>query len=429
MNGEPWAALGTIRLRLIAATAAALAPVLILGAIQTGLAFHHERMQVRETLGSAAQRGAADARARMESADILLETLGPGSIGFACAQRLAEVRARIPGYENLIRFDKAGRVACAAGTVPIDPSRGGRPWFQQVRATGAMVITRDPGVAYANKPALMAVAPTYNAAGEFDGALAAIIALYSMEYMVADLGAGYCRFFAAFNLFVFSMTCLVMGDNLLLTFLGWEGVGLCSYLLIGYFYRRDAAVAAAKKAFIINRIGDLGFVLAIMATFVAFGTVEYSKLFEMIRAGVDASGQPLGESWAVKVIPFLIAIGAFFPVYTTVASALRHVDPQLVEAGRSFSLRGWSLFRTVQLPAVVPSVVAGLRLALAQAWLFLVAAELIASSMGLGFLLTDSHNSGRVDRIILSIVLLALLGTITNALLVLVEKYLLRRWV
>ncbi len=124
----------------------------------------------------------------------------------------------------------------------------------------------------------------------------------------------------------------------------------------------------------------------------------------------------------------LIAIGAFFPVYTTVASALRHVDPQLVEAGRSFSLRGWSLFRTVQLPAVVPSVVSGLRLALAQAWLFLVAAELIASSMGLGFLLTDSQSTGRVDRILLSIVLLALLGTITNGILALLEKYLLKKW-
>ena len=132
----------------------------------------------------------------------------------------------------------------------------------------------------------------------------------------------------------------------------------------------------------------------------------------------------IGESSKVT----LIAIGAFFPVYTTVASALRHVDPQLVEAGRSFSLRGWSLFRTVQLPAGVHSVVAGLRLALAQAWLFLVAAELIASSMGLGFLLTDSQSNGRVDRIILSIILLALLGTITNGVLALVEKYLLRRW-
>lgn len=161
------------------------------------------------------------------------------------------------------------------------------------------------------------------------------------------------------------------------------------------------------------------------------GDVLLSPTLSAIRAVPSLAWVPLLILWMQigeesKVT--LIAIGAFFPVYTTVASALRHVDPQLVEAGRSFSLRGWSLFRTVQLPAVVPSVAAGLRLALAQAWLFLVAAELIASSMGLGFLLTDSQNSGRVDRIILSIVLLALLGTITNAILVVVEKYLLRRW-
>ncbi len=124
----------------------------------------------------------------------------------------------------------------------------------------------------------------------------------------------------------------------------------------------------------------------------------------------------------------LIAIGAFFPVYTTVAAALRHVDPQLVEAGRTFGLRGWSLLRTVQLPAVVPSLISGLRLALAQSWLFLVAAELIASSMGLGWLLTDSQQTGRVDRILLAIVLLALLGTLTNALLALFERAVLKRW-
>lgn len=124
----------------------------------------------------------------------------------------------------------------------------------------------------------------------------------------------------------------------------------------------------------------------------------------------------------------LIAIGAFFPVFTTVAAALRHIDPHLVEAGRCFGLRGWSLFRTVQLPAVIPSVVSGLRLALAQAWLFLVAAELIASSMGLGFILNDSQQTGRVDRILLAIVLLALLGSLTNALLGLAEKKLLARW-
>ncbi len=124
----------------------------------------------------------------------------------------------------------------------------------------------------------------------------------------------------------------------------------------------------------------------------------------------------------------LIAIGAFFPVYTTVAAALRHVDPHLVEAGRAFGLRGAGLFRSVQLPAVLPSVMSGLRLGLAQAWLFLVAAELIASSMGLGFLLTDSQNNGRVDRILLAIVLLAVIGKLTDSVLAVAEKQLLRRF-
>lgn len=124
----------------------------------------------------------------------------------------------------------------------------------------------------------------------------------------------------------------------------------------------------------------------------------------------------------------LIAIGAFFPVYTTISAALRHVDPHLVEAGRAFGLRGLRLLSVVQLPAVLPSLVAGLRLALAQSWLFLVAAELIASSMGLGFLLNDSQQNGRVDRILLAIVLLAVLGKLTDALIGLAERRLLRRW-
>ena len=124
----------------------------------------------------------------------------------------------------------------------------------------------------------------------------------------------------------------------------------------------------------------------------------------------------------------LIAIGALFPVYTTVAGALRHVDPHLVEVGRAYGMNRLALLSRVQLPAVLPSVVSGLRLALAQSWLFLVAAELIASSTGLGFLLVDSQNNGRIDRIFLAIVLLAVLGKTTDALIGLLERYLLRRW-
>ncbi|CAH0167656.1 MULTISPECIES: ABC transporter permease [unclassified Microbacterium] len=179
-------------------------------------------------------------------------------------------------------------------------------------------------------------------------------------------------------------------------------------------------------------IGSLiGLAVAAIVGLSKLGDLLLSPTLAALRAVPSLAWVPLLILWMQigeesKVT--LIAIGAFFPVYTTVADALRHVDPHLVEAGRSFSLRGWSLFRTVQLPAVIPSVMSGLRLALAQSWLFLVAAELIASSMGLGFLLDDSQNNGRVDRILLAIVLLAVLGTITNAILGFIERRLLKRW-
>lgn len=124
----------------------------------------------------------------------------------------------------------------------------------------------------------------------------------------------------------------------------------------------------------------------------------------------------------------LVAIGAFFPVYTTVSLALNHVDQQLVEAGRAFGLGGIRLFGAVQLPAVIPAVISGLRLALAQAWLFLVAAELLGASMGLGFLLSESGGNGRIDRIILAILLLAVIGKTTDAVVGIFEKWANTKW-
>ena len=124
----------------------------------------------------------------------------------------------------------------------------------------------------------------------------------------------------------------------------------------------------------------------------------------------------------------LVAIGALFPVYTTVAGALRHVDPQLVEMGRAFGLDRLRLLATVQLPAVIPAIVSGLRLALAQAWLFLVAAELLGSTMGLGFLLIESQNNGRTDRLFLAILVLAVLGKLSDTLIGVLERFLLKRW-
>ena len=162
-----------------------------------------------------------------------------------------------------------------------------------------------------------------------------------------------------------------------------------------------------------------------------FADILLGPTFGGIRAVPSLAWVPLLILWfgigeESKII--LIAIGAFFPVYTIVGAALRHVDEHLLEAGRAFGLHGLRLFTTVQLPAVVPSAVSALRLALAQSWLFLVAAELIASSMGLGFLLLDSGQNGRIDRIFLAIVSLALLGKLTDSIVGVFEKWAIRKW-
>ncbi|MDG2497638.1 MAG: ABC transporter permease [Aquiluna sp.] len=124
----------------------------------------------------------------------------------------------------------------------------------------------------------------------------------------------------------------------------------------------------------------------------------------------------------------LIAIGAFFPVFTTVASGLAAVDRNLIEVGRAYGLKSIKLVTRILLPASSPIIFSGLRLGLAQAWLFLVAAELIASSKGLGFLLLDSQNTARTDVLFVAIILLALLGKLSDVVITQVEKRALR-WI
>jgi two-component sensor histidine kinase len=187
MDGSLRASLSTIRIRLTAALALALLPVLILGAVQSAVAFRREGDAVRGELAATAERSAATARARMEAADILLETLAPRSVGFQCAQRLAEVTRRIPGYDNLIRLDRGGRVACAANDVPADPARATRPWFTRLAQGDRIVITRDPGAVYSREPALLAAVRATDPQVGFDGALVAVISLQSLAPRTADL--------------------------------------------------------------------------------------------------------------------------------------------------------------------------------------------------------------------------------------------------
>lgn len=132
-----------------------------------------------------------------------------------------------------------------------------------------------------------------------------LIHLYSVGYMRQDeTDAGYARYFAYLNLFLFAMLVLVLADNYLLLFVGWEGVGLCSYLLVGYYFDRKYAADAGKKAFVVNRIGDFGFLLGIFGLFSIFGTLDFSDVFT--RAAAD----PARFSPQLTLVCLLLFVGA-----------------------------------------------------------------------------------------------------------------------
>ena len=139
--------------------------------------------------------------------------------------------------------------------------------------------------------------------------VSAVVHIYSIGYMHHDDAIP--RFFAYLSLFTFSMLMLVTADNLVQLFFGWEGVGRCSYLLIGFWYKRPSANAAAIKAFLVNRVGDVGFALGIFATFVLFGTVQLDAIFGAAASKADATLVFLGmEFHALTITSLLLFVGA-----------------------------------------------------------------------------------------------------------------------
>ena len=151
-----------------------------------------------------------------------------------------------------------------------------------------------------------------------------VIHIYSTGYMHGEKGFG--RFFIYLNLFVFSMLTLVMASNLLLMFVGWEGVGLCSYLLIGYYYEKKSASDAGKKAFVVNRIGDFGFLLGIFLCFNHFGTLQIEEIRQQSMS-ITAAGS--ATITAITLLFFLGATGksAQIPLYFWLPDAMEGPTP------------------------------------------------------------------------------------------------------
>src|SRR2546425_2714705 len=157
-----------------------------------------------------------------------------------------------------------------------------------------------------------------------------LIHVYSAGYMSHD--EGFYRFFAYLNLFVFFMLTLVLANNYLLMFVGWEGVGLCSYLLIGFWFSRKSAVDAGTKAFIINRVGDFGFILAIMLIYWTFDRVDFASVFSRLENAALFPVEPLGSVGVLTTICLLLFVGAAgksaqFPLYVWLPDAMEGPTP------------------------------------------------------------------------------------------------------
>jgi len=150
-----------------------------------------------------------------------------------------------------------------------------------------------------------------------------LIHVYSVGYMAHD--KGYTRYFTYLNLFTFSMLILVLASNMILMFVGWEGVGLCSYLLIGFWFEKHSAASAGKKAFIVNRIGDAGFILGILFIFLAVGSSEFTAVNQAITGGLIGPG-------AATLMAILLFIGATgksaqLPLYIWLPDAMEGPTP------------------------------------------------------------------------------------------------------
>jgi NADH-quinone oxidoreductase subunit L len=185
-----------------------------------------------------------------------------------------------------------------------------------------------------------------------------LIHVYSTGYMAHE--GGYYRFFGYLNLFMFSMLILVLANNLVMLFVGWEGVGTCSYLLIGFYFHKKSASDAGKKAFIVNRIGDAGFLLGIFLTSALLGTIRFAEIGPALAAGHFTMGDPLLT--AIALLFFVGATGksAQIPLYVWLPDAMEGPTPvsALIHAATMVTAGVYMVTRTNAIYQLAPKAMA-----------------------------------------------------------------------
>ncbi len=238
----------------------------------------------------------------------------------------------------------------------------GDPWIRVVGPEGRALISIGWGLMVDRLSGTMLLVVT---------GVGFLIHVYSASYMSHEDDGGYARFFTYLNLFVAAMLTLVLGDSLALTFVGWEGVGLCSYLLIGFWYTDEQKAFCGRKAFVVNRIGDFGFLLGLFAILSVFGTVDYGQLQFMTR-GVATSNVVVNgvfAGWTLHAALVFATVGLFvgccgksaqLPLYVWLPDAMAGPTPvsALIHAATMVTAGVYLVARTSFLFALAPESMA-----------------------------------------------------------------------
>jgi len=238
------------------------------------------------------------------------------------------------------------------------------PWFQVPLEDGRLLLSVTWGLRVDALSAVMIMVVT---------GVGTLIHIYSASYMSHEDDAGYARFFTYLNLFVAAMLTLVLGDSLVLTFVGWEGVGLCSYLLIGFWFTDPQKAYAGRKAFVVNRIGDFGFLLGVFSLIALFGTTNYAELQQAaktVQGGMStAIGAGVFTGWtyqgAITFALLCLFVGAAgksaqLPLYVWLPDAMAGPTPvsALIHAATMVTAGVYLLARNAYLLSLAPAAMA-----------------------------------------------------------------------
>ncbi len=259
-----------------------------------------------------------------------------------------------------------------------DPRRvlhtSGAPWFRIAASDGRALISISWGLTVDRLSATMIMVVT---------GVGTIIHVYSASYMSHEDDFGFARYFAYLNLFAAAMLVLVLADNLVLTFVGWEGVGLCSYLLIGFWYTDIEKAYAGRKAFVVNRIGDFGFLVGVFALLSIFGTASYAELQGLAHGvnldGVIREGVFAGQTFQLAITVALLGLfvgacgkSAQLPLYVWLPDAMAGPTPvsALIHAATMVTAGVYLVARNAYLFSLAPVAMATVTLVGALTALF-----------------------------------------------------------